>query len=60
MIRCVFFHKNFTLKLAITQILNINQFFIVLHIINMTDTPLHSVAYVQKGYMVNKLVDIWY
>ena len=55
----VFCHNYFALKLAIIQTLNINQFFIDLCIINTMDVPLCSIAYVQKGYTVNKLVDIW-
>ena len=32
---------------------------LLLHTNNITDTPLHYIVYVQKGYTVNNLVDIW-
>ena len=40
--------------------LNIYQFYLFAYISSITGTPLHSIAYVQKGYVVNNLVDIWY
>ena len=31
----------------------------MLLITNIMGTPMYSVAYVQKGYMVSNLIDIW-
>ena len=36
------------------------NFLLCLHITNIIDMPMCSVAYVQKGYVVSDLADIWY
>ena len=51
----VSFVKNIAFKFAVIQVFNNNQFCILLTM-NM---PMCSAAYVQKGYMVSDLIDIW-
>ena len=36
------------------------NFLLCLHITSILDMLMYSVAYVQKGYVVSDLVDIWY
>ena len=36
------------------------QFYLCMYNNNITGTPLHNAVHVQKGYMVNNLVEIWY
>ena len=37
-----------------------NKFLLCLHVTNIIDMPMCSVAYVQKGYVGSSLADIWY
>ena len=39
------------------QVFNNNQFCFIVIIIRM---PMYSGVYMQKGYMVNNFVDVWY
>ena len=36
------------------------NFLLCSHVTNIIDMPMCSVAYVQKGYAVSDLLDIWY
>ena len=50
-------YTHFLLKLAIIQTVYVNNFLLLLHIV---DILLSNITFVQKGYRVNKVVDIWY
>ena len=58
-------HVSFVIK---TSHLNLSQlehlitinFLLCSYITNIIDMSMCSVAYVQKGYMVSNLADIWY
>ena len=39
---------------------NIYQFYLCMYNNYITGMPLYIVVHVQKGYMLNNLVDIWY
>ena len=58
-------HVSFGIKtlhlnwLQFKYLVTIN-FLLCSYITNIIDMPMCSVAYVQKGYVVSNLVDIWY
>ena len=58
-------HVSFVIKTSHLNLLKFKylitiNFLLCLHITNIGDMPLCSVAYVKKGYAVSDLVDIWY
>ena len=53
-----YMYKSFSPKLVNIQVLDINKFCSLSFTNNITDMPPHCVAYAQKGYVVNNLVDI--
>ena len=48
------------LNLLKFKYLIIINFLLCLQVTNIIDMAMYSVAYVQKGYAVSNLVDIWY
>ena len=57
---CSLLQKTSDLNLLQFKYLTPITFLLCLHITNIIDTSMCSVAYVQKGNMVSDLADIWY